>query len=402
MSQTTDHRCAAGRNCRDSVVEDGNRQAAVIVDAVGLCEKCTEAVGWAVRDMADTWMMLHGSIGDQSRRGGGQRVKGSRSAPINLNTDVDALKASIVEWMVAATAPISELLNVSDPRPVNHSDTEALRVVEACTRILSPHVHSLIGLPAGEMLVWLGSADTENPGESLTSARGGDHGRGVVSMTGVDVALKLMELRGRARSLLALTTPHDKLPFPCPHCNTYELVRSHRSINLVGGKSKNVDQIDCGNCALQWPYERYRQLCRIWVREDELEREKLQKQLESEKERRELAEWLLAKRDWQFSLALECTDVSASAFAATVLADEIPEEDAYMSDKDIAALVGVGDSTIRTWATRGLITRHAADDGSTVFHAREVWEHAKSTAGGRAATNRRLTNVRKATEGATA
>lgn len=75
-------------------------------------------------------------------------------------------------------------------------------------------------------------------------------------------------------------------------------------------------------------------------------------------------------------------DVSASEFAATVLADSgNPEIDAYMSDKEIADLIGVADSTVRSRATRGQITRHTADDGSITFLASEVWAFAKTTIG---------------------
>lgn len=398
---TAEHRCGAGRNCRTATVEDGHRVPAQIAEQQGLCDDCAGAVEFAIDDLADTWLLLNGSIGDQSRRGG-QRVKGSRSAPINVNTDVDALKASIVEWMVAAAAPISESLGVQDPRPVNNSDSEQYRVVVACSRILSAKVDDVITAPAHDVMIWQGPADTEHPGEFYRDEHGITHGRTIATMTGVEIALKLVDLRRSARSLLALTSPHDKMSLPCPHCNAYELVRSHRAIRLVSGKSKEIDQIDCGNCKLQWPYERYQQLCLIWVKEDEMEREKLQRQLDSERARREFAEWMLAKRDWQFGLALDCTDVSASAFAATVLSADLPDPDEFMSDKDIANLVGVSASTIRVWAHREAgkeapaITRHVDDDGATVFLVREVWDYAMANANGRAATTRRLSNTKKA------
>lgn len=372
-----EHRCGAGKRCRARTVVDSESHPAVIAEPTGLCDRCTEAVRRAISDMRETWGALHASIGDQSRRGGGQRVMGSRSAPININTDVDALKSALVEWLVAAAAPISELMGVDDPRPRNQSDAEQSRVTLACTRILSARIDDLIALPAGPVLVWQGGRETERPGEFYLDEHGVTQGRDVTLMTGCDIALKLVELRGRARSLLALTTPNDRMPVPCPYCNQLELVRSRHTINLVSGETEEVYEIDCGSCGLNWPYERYEHLCEILAKEDEVEREKLQKQLDAEKERRELAEWLLAKREWQFSLALACTDVSASVFAATVLTAEMPDLDEYMSDKDIAAMLAVADSTVRVWASRGAITRHVADDGSTVFLAREVWEYAR-------------------------
>lgn len=403
----TDHRCLAATGCRGAVsVDDPTtgqtvRQAAVIPQEHGLCDACRNTVEHTVNDLTETWLALHLAIGDTGRRLN-QKVTISRAAPINLNTDADALKVSIVEWVSAAAARVAEQLNIAqdDDRPGvearNSTDVEAARVMIASTRILGPNVDRLINLPPDNLMVWLTGKETQYPGEmEYVDENGVAHvGWRVESISGAELGLKLIDLRRRARSFLALTTPLDKLSLPCPRCNQYELTRKHER-----RRHREIDQIDCGACSLNWPYEQYRNLTLIWVRDDEMEREKLQKQLDSEKERRELAEWLLAKRDWQLNLALDCTDVSAAAYAATILADpDIPEADAMVSDKDAGNLVGVSDSTIRNWASKGAITRHTADDGSVVFAAGEVWDHAKTMVGGRTSTVRRLSTARKLNE----
>lgn len=399
----TEHRCLAGRNCRDAEKVDDpetgrtTKLGATIAEQNGLCDACIASAQRAVDEMPETWLALHMAIGENTRRAN-QKVSISRAAPIGLNTDADALKIAIVEWMIAAAARIAEALNVEDPQPRNNTDTEHAHTLIACTRILAPHVKKLVTLEADDVTIWLPPAEAKYPGERLyVDEHGTRHvGVRVVSMIGAELALEIVTLRRKARQLLALTSPIEKMGLPCPYCDEYELVRTHRTINLVNGGTKEIDQIDCGACNLSWPYERYQQLCLIWVKEDEMEREKLQKQLDTEKARRELAEWLLAKREWQLSLGLDCTDVLASDFVSAILTTaEEPDDDAYLSDKDIATLVGVSDSTVRSWASRGRITRHTADDGTITFHAREVWEYAKSNAG-RTATVRRLTNERKA------
>jgi hypothetical protein len=403
----TDHRCLASTGCRGAVSVDDpttgqtSRQAALIPQEHGLCDACRNNVEHTINDLTETWLALHMAIGDTGRSLN-QKVTISRAAPINLNTDADALKVSIVEWVSAAAARVAEQLNIrhDDDHPGvearNSTDAEAARVMIASTRILSPNVDRLIEQPADEVMVWLTPKETQYPGErKYIDENGITHvGIRVEPMSGAELALKLIELRRKARSFLALTTPLDKLSLPCPRCNQYELTRKHER-----RRGREIDQIDCGACSLNWPYEQYRNLTLIWVRDDEMEREKLQKQLDAEKERRELAEWLLAKRHWELTLALDCTDVSAAAFAATILADpDIPEADALLSDKDVANLVGVSDSTIRSWASRGVIRRQTAEDGSTVFAASEVWEHAKTNTSPRTATVRRLSTARKLNE----
>lgn len=344
--------------------------------------------------MTAIWVALHMAVGDQNMRAG-QKVSGSRAARINVNTDVDSAKVEIVEWLVAAAARVAEQMNIDDPQPRNNTDTEHARIVSVCTRIIGPNLDKLLAAGEDDVTIWLPSSQTPFPGERMYNE---DHGRehkgvGIIAMSGTRVALKLRELHRDARALLALTTPLDKLSLPCPGCNQYELSRRHTRWG-----TSEIDQIDCGNCKLNWPYLRYRQLCLIWVKGDEMEREKLQRQLEEETKRRELGEWLLAKREWQLSLALECTDVSAAEFARTIVDNDVPEpgETEFMTDNDIAALIGVSDSTVRAWATRGHITRHTSDDGSALFHAREVRDYAKAAAGGRNATVRRLSVGRRA------
>lgn len=398
MSDDSSHRCIAGRDCRDAENIDDTttgsttRVGAVIADENGLCDACVDSAQYAIDDMIETWLTLHISIGEASRSQD-QRVTTSKAAPININIEADALKVSIVEWLTAAAAPVSEALNIEPPQPCSNSDTEHARTIIACTRILGPNIDKLVSLPAGDVMVWLSAGETQYPGERFYIDENGTPHNGIqiTTMTGAELALRLTRLRGKARSFLLLTNPVDKLVLPCPRCSQYELTRRHERRDYG-----EIDQIECGSCNLDWPYEQYRNLTLIWVKEDEMEREKLQKQLETEKARRELAEWLLAKREWQLTLALDCTDVSASAYVATILAEpENPDLDAYMSDKDIANLVGVSDSTVRSWASRGQVTRHTAEDGSTVFLASEVWAFAKTNTGGRSATVRRLSNERK-------
>jgi hypothetical protein len=397
---TDQHRCLAAKHCRGVTVEDGRRIPAHTEAPDSLCEECARGVQWVIDDMAGIWLALHGAIGDQTRRNG-QKVMITRSAPVNLNTDADALKTSIVEWLVGATAPVAALLNIDDPRPRNNSDTEHYRIVTACTRILSAHVDDLLALPADDVVVWTSAADTEHPGERGPVADNGiPTGQDIIKLSGIQLALQLTDLRHKARKLLNLTNPIEVLSVPCPHCNEYELVRTHRLKYSSGGttpRAEEIDRIDCRGCGLDWPYSRYHHLCEIFVKEDEMERDKLQKKLDESGRELALTKWLLAKREWQFALALECTDIPASVFAETVLAPVEPDNlDDYMTDKEISALVGVSDATVRSWASRGHIERHSADDGSTTFLAREVWEYATTNATTRTANQRHLDNRRKA------
>lgn len=374
-----DHRCAAGRSCRNTENIDGEHLGAPIETQTGLCNPCSDSAAHSIKDLRNIWLALHAAIGEHTHRHN-QKVSSSPTRPININTDVDALKTAIVEWAVAGAAALSEHLNIDDPKPRNHTDLEHARTIDACARIIGPHLATLLNLPAIDIMVWLAGADTPAPGEFRYTDEEGVIHYGVTerTVTGTELVLELIKLRHKARRLLALNNPEEKLNIPCPHCNEKELIRSHRIITSVSGKTKEIDEIDC-SCGLNWPYERYRQLCLIWVKEDEMERDKLQKALDTEKKHREIIEWLLAERNWQLGLALSCTDISASNFARTVLTTTLhDQEDTLMTDRDLAPIIGVTESTIRSWAHQGRITKHVANDGAMVYLAKEVWDCAKT------------------------
>jgi transcription elongation factor Elf1 len=367
------HRCVSGRYCRAGIVVEGMRVPAITESEAALCKACTTNITRAIGDLADTWVALYAAIGDQSRRNGA-KVSGSREAPINLNTDVDAVKSEIVRWLVAAAAPVAESLNIEEPRARNMTDAEQAGTVVACIRILTPHIGTLLALEEVEVADWLPFADTDFPGESIRYQGTYIPNTAVTAMTGLQIARKLTNLRRQARALLDI--PLERLSVPCPHCNEKELVRSHNQVKTLGGKVKQIDQIDCGNCKLNWPYERYQQLIAIWVREDEMEREKLQAELDALTARCGLAEYLLAEREWQFGLALSCSDIPASVFAQEVLDRKLTDEDNLLSGPDAAVLCGVAESTIRVWASQGKVGKHVAADGAMVYLASEVWSQA--------------------------
>jgi len=310
-------RCASGPGkCRaTTLTNDGTKQAAETPNT--LCDPCLESTRHAVADIPRIWVALHTAIGDHTRSAA-PKVSGSRTPPAGVNTEVDAIKTGIVEWLTIAAARISDTMNIDDPHPRNNTDHEHARIVDTCTRIITPHLDTLIAMPADDALIWLPASDTEYPGErTYTDPNGATHqGIRIMPFTGLQIAQRLTQLRRRALTLLGVTTPRDKLPYPCPDCNKLEL--SRRQDKQPG--RKEVDQIDCSNCGLIWPYDRYQQLCLILAREDEMEREKLQQQLDVERRRRETVEWLLAESQWRFTLALECPNITAAEFAATVLA----------------------------------------------------------------------------------
>lgn len=71
----------------------------------------------------------------------------------------------------------------------------------------------------------------------------------MVEVDGVDLALDLVVVVGRARARVGITRRRDRMPVPCPRCEHDTLGR------WVGG-----DVVDCLHCHAIWSEPEYRRL----------------------------------------------------------------------------------------------------------------------------------------------
>jgi hypothetical protein len=247
---------------------------------------CYRAVQRTISELPETWVALHAAIGDRTVRPG-QKVSGSRAAPINLNTDVDQIKGLITEWLTCAAARVAEKLGADDPQPRSSADSEHARIVVACCRLIGPNLDKLLESEPEDVLVWLSGRDTKYPGERVyVDGQGVTHqGVRVLLKSGIDIALELVRLQRQARTLLGVTTPRYRLALPCPHCSALTLTRRHDA---------NHDEVSCDSCNKMWTHDHYRRLCLLFLddQEDEMRLEEVQKQLEEWKVR----SWLTAEQ----------------------------------------------------------------------------------------------------------
>jgi hypothetical protein len=233
------------------------------------------------------------AIGDK-RVGASEKVSGSKSPPIPLNVDVEAAQEAVVWWLQIAAARIAEKLGIDEPEAQSRITTEHARIVEACVRLLRPHVDTLLASPEDSVRVW------RRTGESSS----------FVDKSGIDIAAELVRAHRNARRILGATTPRFRLSMPCPACSSPSLFRR------VDKTDAGVrDEVSCDACRVMWTHDHYLRLVSIFVADEQerQEREDMAINLELQ-QRAELAEYLLAEKVWQMSLARDCTDISAADF----------------------------------------------------------------------------------------
>jgi hypothetical protein len=235
----TAHRCHRDDRCArwetDPVTK--RRIGATIHAEAGLCPACARHLEQVLAELPRDYTDLELVLSDATSRHG-EAVRGTPEPPLPVRTDVVALQADITHELLVWAEPVAERLGIT-------LDTQAARnsrpgfLVQRCTRLLRPNVPVLLSLRAVEQL----GAVCGTPV--------------VVCRDGLDGALALIELHHRARATAGLTRRVERMTAPCPHpqCQTTSLTRPD------GG-----DTITCGHCGRVYTWDKYRELCDVFVR----------------------------------------------------------------------------------------------------------------------------------------
>lgn len=261
---SVDHRCAAGRSCRDPVVDGGHRSPAIIADTRGLCRRCTGAVHHAVADLATDYAALAAAIRTK-RVSTHDHVSGTPEPPIPINTATEALGRSMAEWADAALGMVSTALAIDHPVPYRGRGfrrSDAV-IVKAAVAIVEPNVKLLLAAPVEPVMSW---------------DRDGVHRR-IDDADGIDVALAMVRCHRQMVITLGDPNPRERLAMPCPvlDCGAPTLGRSNGSTD--------VTCTSCGGC---WTEREYAWLAGLLVAD-----------YRKEEQEAVVLEWLLAEKTWE-------------------------------------------------------------------------------------------------------
>jgi hypothetical protein len=242
------HRCAAGRSCRDPVIDGDTRAPALIAEPRGLCRRCLGAVNAAVSMLEADYRELGDAIGERAVSLG-DRVSGTPTPPIPLNTATDALARSIAEWADAAVAVVAAALAIDHPVPYRGRGfpRRDLAVIQAAGRIVAPNVDLLLAAPVEPVLVWDGDGS----------------GRHLIDADGIDIALAMVRNHRQVIAALGDPNPRERLAMPCPvfDCGAATLGRNNGSTDVT-----------CTTCGGRWTEREYAWLAGLLIadkREDD-------------------------------------------------------------------------------------------------------------------------------------
>ncbi|MGV0042047.1 hypothetical protein [Mycobacterium colombiense] len=276
---TDSHRCLAGDNCCAATYTAGKRIPALTETQDTLCEACLQRIESAVQQLPKDWANLRDALGERAAAGG-QRISSTPAPAIPISTRKEALMRAIVDMADRAAAIVSDALNTDQPvayKGRGHPE-QAERLLRAAVAITAPNIGLLAAAPTEHMLVWakpmrcpvhaeliaLAEAGQVDPGPAYVLAGQCDDCNGWgewgqerehTEMSGIHVALELVELHNQARAELGLTRLRHKYEMPCPNCGADV------------GRDDGTAIVDCRNCESSWTEGEYQFLVGLITRE---------------------------------------------------------------------------------------------------------------------------------------
>lgn len=224
--------CARDIYCCGSTVTIGDDGERVITPALcheTFCPKCRLQVYRALGDIPELWVRLHCELGEKGIQGR-ERVDVSRSAPLPLRADIDALLREHVDILASwdERVRLAAGLVLPDTQAQRRRPDHGRMVAEFCAT-LQAHLDALLALPPDAMARCYPLHDLERIPE-------GAHGRThlpagyaevTVELSGADAGEEILGLRYNARSVLGETRMTERLDVPCPDpsCDLLMLVR---------------------------------------------------------------------------------------------------------------------------------------------------------------------------------
>lgn len=232
-----ERRCAAGGKCAHREKKEGRWLGALLKVAEGLCDGCLSRVHRAIEGAANDVIELSELIGDSSQHvGEGRRT---RDLPTPIRLGVEALRREIdfevQYWAILVAEECGAEIGL-DRRRLND------RVAHAAS-FLVHRVDKLLTMGPQEREAWT------SDGEATS---------GVRIYTGLQGALRMIDLHNRVVRVAGRTDLVHRLTPACPYCDHKTLVRANGS-----------SMVECENCHKQINERHYNWFVDAVIREEE-------------------------------------------------------------------------------------------------------------------------------------
>ena len=227
------HYCRAGESCagRSRHPESLDWIPRTTEHPNSVCTRCRRHIESAVTELWDDYCCLNNLFLVPTEHAGSEIRSGAPKSQVPVNVVSDALMHDIGDAIYRCAAAIT-------PNPEGSAQTPFAQFV-TCRGIVQRNIEALLAAPRTKHLLWNRSGDNYI----------------AEMLDGIDLALALVNLHRRACALVGVERPRERMPVPCPQCESRQL---GRDINPTG-----PSDVNCRACGSSWTDAQYRRLTQV-------------------------------------------------------------------------------------------------------------------------------------------
>jgi len=269
----TKRRCARGERCLDAIPgeAEGTLAAGYAEPGLPFCRRDASAVGRALAGVPERYVHLRTVIGVKGQSGG-DKVTMSRSAPLPVRLDVDALIRDMILILCSWDERIADLAQLTRPSAQLSRCRRDETVIPAAVAALAPRMDMLLKLQPAAMWRVLpirfrrgqppeipGLAGHANPAGYAHPHAG--YAEVNIDLDGAAAGLELLQLERRCRRTLGLTLPPPVTldGIPCRRCE-------HLALEAAPEPQYKSACADCGDLLTPEEYRTWTRTYEAWAR----------------------------------------------------------------------------------------------------------------------------------------
>jgi hypothetical protein len=216
-------RCARGEHCAAATTDDGGATVPDWADSpVPFCRRDTGQITRAVMRLPEQYVLLHMALGEKTRLAD-DRVSGSRTPPVPLRLDVDALIWDMVLILCSWDERVADAEKLTRPATWLSRYRRHQVAIPATTATLAPRLRDVLCYPPQSMFRVYGLKAAELlPADQVTRVNtAGGYAEALVDLDGAGAGLEFLRLERRCRHALGQTLPPpaDLDGIPCRRCD---------------------------------------------------------------------------------------------------------------------------------------------------------------------------------------
>ena len=216
--------CAQGDWCRGYRIEDGKRLPAL--PPRPFCEPCARLIAKNLDDLPERFAQLYAELGN--KRKAGERISGTREAPVPVRLDIDALMREIIMVLASWDERIRHLAGMTFPGTTATRLRRDGPAITSYVETLALRLSALLTLQSEPMRRDI-LIEEVRPGDTGVIHVSAEYASVNRDLSGIDAGLEILTLHRRCRAKLAETRRRDHLDVPCPGCDALGLERDDGS-----------------------------------------------------------------------------------------------------------------------------------------------------------------------------